>query len=383
VRSPTIAQVVWSLDIGGAQRAVYQLVRALRTRGLMVDVVVASRAGLYGERLQAEGMPVHELRQRSAVDFAAARRARGLFAEYDIVHFHSADGLLVREAARLPQTELFYTHRAGVFQYPLKRGLKYAAMGRYLRGRFSVSANTQQGARAACALFGIPMEKIRVLYNGIDFSLLEPTRPVEDALRELGSPPDAFRVGTSGNLRDWKRIERLLHAVAALPIHGVVIGDGPERRSLERLANHLGIRDRVTFVGETKDVGDYLQGLDVFVLPSGPEESFGNSAVEAMGVGLPTIVFADGGGLTEHIVDGETGFVVRDQAELVRRVAELALDDKLRAQIGAAAREAVRLRYSMDAMVDRYLELYEAGVGNRGGLTAGVDVARRDPSRAV
>ena len=62
--------------------------------------------------------------------------------------------------------------------------------------------------------------------------------------------------------------------------------------------------------------------MDVFALPSGPEESFGNAAVEAMGVGLPTVVFADGGGLVEHVIDGETGFVVRDQAEFVQRLRE-------------------------------------------------------------
>ena len=63
-------------------------------------------------------------------------------------------------------------------------------------------------------------------------------------------------------------------------------------------------------------MASYLQVMDVFCLPSTALESFGNAAVEAMAAGLPTVVFADGGGLVEHIDDGQTGFVVADQKEL-------------------------------------------------------------------
>jgi len=362
---PAIAQVLWSLRVGGAERALYQLVRGLRARGFSSDAVVAGTAGFYGQQLREEEVSVIELGLRSGLDVAAARRARRILACYDVVHFHSADALLIREAARLPHTKLFYTHRAGVFRYPPKRRLKYEAVGRYLRRSFSVAANTQQAAGAASSLFRIPLESISVVYNGLDFSLLAPTRQREEMLEELGLPDSAIRIGTSGNLRDCKRMDRLLEAVAALSgqaVHCVIVGDGPERPALERLRDRLGIRGRVTFVGRQGSVGDYLQVFDVFALPSGPEESFGNAAVEAMGVGLPTVVFADGGGLTEHVVDGETGFVVRDQAEFVQRLAELARDEHLRRALGAAALESVQSKYSLKAMVDRYVELYEGRV---------------------
>jgi glycosyltransferase involved in cell wall biosynthesis len=350
------------MGVGGAERAVYQLVRAQRQRGLVADLLVATSSGLYGEKLLQEGTGVVELGQRSGFDVEAARRAREMLDGYDIVHFHSSDALLIREAARLHHARLFYTHRAGLFRYPLKRRLKYRALGRYMRRSFSVSANTQQGARAAASLFRVPLESIPTLYNGIDFSLLAPTRPREDVLTELGSQSGWVRIGTSGNLRDLKRVERLLYAISAMSsqhLHCVIIGDGPDRIGLERLGDRLGISDRVTFVGQTPHVGDYLQALDIFTLPSGPEESFGNAAVEAMGVGLPTVVFADGGGLTEHIADRETGFVVHDQAEYVRRLADLVRDAGLRRELGAAALDSVRRKYTVDAMVDRYEDLYE------------------------
>ena len=358
---PAIAQVLWSMGIGGAERALYQLVCGLRAQGLQVDVLLSSTAGLYGDRLRAEGVPIIELGQRSGLDVAVARRARAILARYDVIHFHSADLLLVREATQLGRSKLFYTHRAGRFNYSARRALKYEAVGHFLRKSFSVAANTQQAAHAASSLFRIPLDEIQVVYNGLDFSLLDPTRPREEVREELGLPESSVLIGTSGNIRNWKRMDRLIEAVAALsamPVHCVIVGDGPERPALERLRDRLGLGDRVTFVGRKDHVDDYLQVLDVFALPSGPEESFGNAAVEAMGVGLPTIVFADGGGLTEHVVDGETGFVVRDQVEFVQRLAELVQDEQLRISIGGSAMESVRHKYSLEAMVDRHTELY-------------------------
>ena len=376
--SSSIAHVIWSLGLGGAERALYQLVRAQRARGLAVDVVVATTAGLYGERLREEGACVAELRQKSGIDITGARRAARIFAGYDIIHFHSPEPLLIREAAGLDQRKLFYTHRAGLFSYPLKRRLKYLAMGRYLRKTFSTSANTKQGARAASRLFHIPIDSVPILYNGIDFSLLAPSRPREEVLTEIGFPDRAVWIGSSGNLRPWKRMERLLHALPEMPgnVRCMIIGDGPERPALERLGGELGITDRVAFVGSTGRVGDYLQALDVFVLPSGPEESFGNAAVEAMGVGLPTVVFADGGGLTEHVEDRETGFVANDQGDLVHKLSELVRDQGLRTRLGMAASASVRAKYSIDAMVDRYDDLYAGRFEALAGKSRPIAMAR-------
>ena len=145
-------------------------------------------------------------------------------------------------------------------------------------------------------------------------------------------------------MQSWKRVDRLLEAVARLGdgVNCVVLGDGPARPGLERRATELGIPDRVAFVGWKKHVGDYIQLLDAFVLPSGPEEAFGNAAVEAMGLGIPTVVFEDGGGLVEHVVDRETGLVVSDTDDLARALSELAAEPALRMHLGGAGRRRAR-----------------------------------------
>jgi glycosyltransferase involved in cell wall biosynthesis len=105
-------------------------------------------------------------------------------------------------------------------------------------------------------------------------------------------------------------------------------------------------------------VGDYLQVMDAFCLPSTSLESFGNAAVEAMAVGVPTIVFEDGGGLVEHVEQGRTGFVVADEDELRTVLLRLIDDEALRRRVGSCASETVRHRYALSKATEGYDALY-------------------------
>jgi glycosyltransferase involved in cell wall biosynthesis len=179
-------------------------------------------------------------------------------------------------------------------------------------------------------------------------------------LEAVGIPRDVTVVGTSAKLIPWKRIDRLVRAAARLQqdVHCLVVGSGPELVALQRLADELGVSRRVTFVGLQECVGDYLQLMDVFALPSGPDEGFGNSLVEAMGVGLPSVVFSDGGGLLEHVSDGHTGLVAVGQEDFVGKLERLVADPAARRRIGDAGRNAVRSRYGLEQSLNGYLRLY-------------------------
>lgn len=358
-----IAHIMWQLGIGGAERALFQLVREQRRNGISADVIVGKDAGYYGDRTREIGAMVHELGQSRGSDISVGPRFRELLADYDIVHFHSAEISLFQIASRVPNIRRYYTHRSGVFEYPFQQKIRYRIAGAQLRRYFDgISGNTNQASEAAAQLFGIPAERIATTYNGIDFSLLDPKRSANEVYYELGGAHEGkVAIGTSANLRDWKRIHLLLEAVALMPnepIHCYIIGDGPARVPLQELARELGITTRVTFTGMKEHVGDYLQLLDIFVLPSGPEESFGNSVVEAMGVGLPSLVFADGGGMVEHIDHTDTGYIVDDVDDLVDHLRMLIGDSDLRQEIGSAARTHIREKYALDGLVGRYKRLY-------------------------
>lgn len=361
-----VLHVMWNMEIGGAERALFQLVREQRAQGIVADVVVGSRAGYYGRLTRDLGAEVHELGQRHTYDLSMAARARSVAREYSAVHFHSAELGLMHVLSRVPGLARVYTHRAGMFTYRWKQRLRYRIAGYYLRRCFhGFSGNTRQACDSAAALFGIARERFSVTYNGIDFSLLAPHRSRSAMLAELNETGDNIRVGTCANLRTLKRIDLLIEAVARANdrrLRCYIVGEGPALAALEARAAALGVADRVLFTGKKENIGDYLQLFDIFVLPSGPEESFGNAAVEAMGMGLPTIVFADGGGLVEHIEDGVTGRLVRDVAELAGALDHLAGSAADRSRLGEAAKAAMRERYNPARMAERYLELYRGAL---------------------
>ena len=352
---------MWTLAIGGAERAVYQLVIAQRQAGIEAGALVASDLGLYGDRLVAQGVTVVTLGQRRGFDVTACVRARSILSNWDAVHFHVAEPLLMLMAAR-GQARLYYTHRGGAFRYHGKRRLRYKTAGTIMRRRFSgMVGNTAHAADAASDLFAVPRARIGVVYNGVDWGILRPQREGSDVRAEFDLRPGAVLLGTSANLRDWKRIDMVIRVLAQTPrdVVFVVVGDGPARMPLETLARELGVGERVRFTGKQSNIADLLQVFDAFVLPSGPLESFGNSAVEAMGWGLPTIVLEDGGGLVEHIVHGETGVVARG-ADLAGWITRLAGDVALRRSMGTRGRDSVREKYTVERMVRGYADLYAA-----------------------
>ncbi len=137
----------------------------------------------------------------------------------------------------------------------------------------------------------------------------------------------------------------------------LVVGTGPDAASLQALAEHLGVSGGVRFLGDRKDVVCLLGGSQVFVHAS-EFEGLSNAVLEAMAVGLPSVVVA-APGVTECHVEAETAFVVsRSQAELSARLLLLAADPALRARMGRAAQARVREHYSIDANCKRYAALY-------------------------
>lgn len=360
-----VLHVSYAMGIGGAERALYQLVRAQAERGLGPELAVLSESGCYGRDVASLGVPVHDLRQRHALDWRIASPFLALAARHRVVHFHCPTPVLQLAAGRSGRVATAYTHRGGELRVPPRRRLTHWVTGRLVRAyAHAVSGNTRHAAECARRTYGLPQAEVLVTYNGIDFGLLAPRRPRADVLRELGEDPAAPRprIGTSGNLRPLKRVELLLRAVAALPDRSLacyIIGDGPSRAALERLAASLGIAERVRFLGMQLHVGDYLQILDGFALLSDRAESFGNSAVEAMGLGIPTVVMADGGGLLEHFPPDHPPLPASLE-ELTRHLEGWFRDPARTGDLARRCREHVRERYTIGRMVDAYEALYAA-----------------------
>jgi glycosyltransferase involved in cell wall biosynthesis len=154
-----------------------------------------------------------------------------------------------------------------------------------------------------------------------------------------------FTVSTAARLVERKKVHVLIEAFAAFrrevpEARLVVLGDGPERSRLERLAVDLGAADAVYFTGHLthREVVTRIAESNVFILPS-VRESLGTVYFEAMSQGVP-VVATVGEGIADFIADGEDGFLVRpdDPEPLVRVMRALHGSPELSRRIGEAGR---------------------------------------------
>ncbi len=353
---------MWNMDVGGAERAVYQLIQAQFKSGIDCSILISNKKGYYGKLLEQSGIPVYFLDMKSGYDLKIRNTFIDIIGNFDAIHFHSAEPYLMYLAKKDNRRKLYYTHRGGKTKYSFKKRFRYYITGKIVKKYFTkVSGNTNAGRVAVSELFDIPVEHIETTYNGIDFSLLKPVKDPDSVKSCFNFNEDDIVIGTSANIRDWKRIHYILETIYAINnprIKAIIIGEGPEKRNLESLSIKLGLSEQIVFTGKVFNVADFLQIMDVFILPSNSLESFGNSAVEAISLGLPTVVMEDGGGLIEHIIDGKTGFIAKDKDDLISIVRKLCLDKELRRKIGKAGKDYVRNKYSTEKMLESYNNFY-------------------------
>ncbi len=214
---------------------------------------------------------------------------------------------------------------------------------------------------------GVPADRIRQLYSGVDVERFRPGGPrATDAVgaEEGAGAGRGPTLGTIGRLDPVKNQEALLEAFARLRqrhagLRLVIVGDGPLRGHLQSRAQSLGVAGDVTFTGSRTDTPELLRGFDVFVLPS-VNEGISNTILEAMACGVP-VVASGVGGNPELVVDGVCGSLYdpADPQGLQQAILPYLGDPALRERQGRAARERVVQNFSLDSMVGRYLALYD------------------------
>jgi N-acetyl-alpha-D-glucosaminyl L-malate synthase BshA len=199
-----------------------------------------------------------------------------------------------------------------------------------------------------------------VIYNFIDLDRFSPARADQQKRARYACRDEAL-LGHLSNFRWVKRpqdVIRTFHRVAQqLPARLLMIGDGPDRETAERMADELGVSDRVYFVGSDNDVEEMLPLLDLFLLPS-EQESFGLAALEAMACGVPVIA-SNVGGLPELVEDGVSGYLLplRDVEGMSARAVEVLSDPALHARLKAGARKRAEA-FARDAIIDHYEAYY-------------------------
>jgi len=212
--------------------------------------------------------------------------------------------------------------------------------------------------------WGVPEEKIRVIYNAVDAARYNASCTQAAAREQLGIMGRV--VLTIARLTPWKGVDHLIDVLPHLTaevgdVQLVVVGDGPERSNLQRRAAERGVSERVHFVGRVDQsaVPLYLRAADVFVLYSG-YEGLPHVVLEAMAAGVPVVASAAGGNV-EVIEDGMNGFLVPigEREQLASRLLELLTRDDLRQRFAQASQQRIRQSFSWDNLLRETLDTFQ------------------------
>ena len=356
-----IVHVVQGLGIGGQERLVVQLARALAARGCEPAIVSLSPGGAL--RVEAEGVPVLDATRDDRADAALVARLVMLLRRLrpDVVHTHNPAPMLHAMPAAIALGVRRRVHtKHGANRYG-RRGLWAArAVVRALHAVVAVSPETADVARTKER---VPARRLYVVPNGIPLASFHPDADARARVRaELGIPTDAVVVGSVGRLAEEKDYPLLVRAMAPMlgeRVRLVIVGEGSARADVERALTPE-IAAFATLTGLRHDVPALLAAFDVFALSS-RTEGLPLAVPEAMATALPVVATSVGG--LPSVVAPDCGVLVPagDASALGRALDALARDPGRVRALGAAARRHALARFSLDRMTDKYEALYRGG----------------------
>ena len=240
---------------------------------------------------------------------------------------------------------------------------------RWLAGGVASFLYISQAVQRSHMASGVPCEKGRVVYNGLDLAAFDAGMDAARGRKGLGLSNDDPTVGVVGRLESWKGQEVFLRAMAQVRVavpqaRGIVVGDPVPyepgyRDRLLSLRQELGLSDCVAFHDFRPDVPALMSAIDVLVLPSTSPEPFGRVLIEAMAAGKP-VVATDAGATGEVIDNGEQGLLVpaNDAQAMGDAVTRLLLDPCLAKAMGQKGRHRVEARFTARHYVDGVQAVY-------------------------
>lgn len=363
-----IVHVVLSLEPGGLENGVVNIVNGLDKEKFKSTICCLKSRGSFADRINENEVYVHVMNMADGNDYGLVFRLAYFFHKVnaDIVHTRNPKPYLYG----FPSAKL-----AGI------RSIVHSEHGRVLPGkryrmlierfysRFtdSIIAMSNDLRNELVKHVGMNKEKIEVIYNGVDFDRFS-FKDKSEIKTKLTIGNDKLVIGSVGRLASVKNYELLISAVASLDkeinIVLVLVGDGPERDSLEKCAMEYLQKDCIIFLGHQDKVENIIPVFDIFVLPS-LSEGVSNTLLESMAAGN-SVIASNVGGNKEVIINGKTGLLFTSEKleSLVHCIRKFALDSKIRAKISSSGKESVKERFCLSRMVKDYERVY-LGVYNK------------------
>lgn len=354
-----ILHVITTLERGGAENHLLQLVAGQVASGIDVQVAYLKGAGELVDAFAGLGVPV--TKADGILDLLSLRRLNK-----DLVHAHLPRAELTALLVAGSGTALVVSrHNAEPF-WPSgsKRFSKLLCRIVDRRSKRIIVISQAVGAYMLATGHTTRADIVRTVPYGYRVPEEQNFRDQPfDSQDSAGSASRQVRLRVVARLTPQKDLPTLFRAMVELKSRGHEIvldiaGAGPDLVHLSNLVDELGISEQVTFVGRISNPVEFIAGGDIFVLPS-LYEGFGLVLLEASAARVP-IVAARNTAMMEVIVDGETGllFTTSDVTDLADKISLLIDDPEQRQRLSEAAYERLTTVYTPEAMVEKTLAVY-------------------------
>lgn len=378
---PLIAHVVYRFDTGGLENGVANLINHLPADRFDHAVIALTEVTGFKHRVTRSGVSFHALDKQPGHGVGLYTDLYRLFRRLrpTIVHTRNIAASEAQWPAALARVPVRIHGEHGWDVGDVAGGRRSHHLQRRLVRPFvhRFVALSTEIRRYLEERVGVPAERITQICNGVD---TERFVPADRRLQTHGPIGQRFRddqlffIGTVGRLSPVKHqrllVDAFVRASALAPelaprLRLVIAGDGPDRAAIERQVQASGCAERIWMAGNRDDVPGLLSGLDLFVLPS-LAEGISNTILEAMASGVPVLATRVGGN-AELVMNGNTGVLVpsNDVEAMATAIVEYAAHPDRVDVHGTNAREIAVARFSIEAMVDRYAELYDTELARR------------------
>ena len=353
-----ILQVITSLQMGGAEKLIVDMVPKYKKMGLNVDVLLFDgRMTPLKKQLASEGVKVFSLGCGGTVyNPLYILKLLPYLRKYDIIHTHNTAPQLfaalgsVLCSVVLCTTEHNTSNRRRDWTW-------YKPIDKWMYSRYKkvicISDSTEENLRKS---IDCKSDKICTIYNGIDIERYANALPID---KKLVSPcPERKVIAMVAGFRYQKDQETLIRAMSHLPetVELWLVGDGERRTIIEQCVKENGLESRVRLLGIRSDIPSLLKAVDI-VVQSSHWEGFGLAAVEGMAAGKP-VVATNVAGLSQVVAGAGILFPLGDELALAHIINHLLTDSSYYSSIAEKCGQQAR-KFDISKMVNEYCKVYQ------------------------
>lgn len=363
-----VVHYIWSANFGGIEKLVMDLSLAQRSNNrLETQILIGCRKGNFIDKLNETGLTHTFVGMKNGNDVRPSilKLLRNKFIEADIIHIHTFNPIVYLMAGLSGKKIIFTVH--GNFFFGRKKRIT-DSINQFLRKLILpaftsyITYNSRFSKQLSDQLFNTGKIKGVIIPNGIFLENSSNTEMIPDK-NHRDFIANKFVVGTSSRFVGVKRIDRLIQGFALFAkdkndVVLMLVGDGILKDQIKMWVSNHDIQSKTLLTGFQSAVRSYQNSMDVCVFSS-QNEAFGLVAVETLGLGKPTIVFKDAGGMLEIVENEFNEDIVEDEQQLCSRLNHYynnrySLDKELITKRMNLARD-----YTIQKMEERIYQVYK------------------------